>query len=358
MTEKVRIGFVGCGFMGQCVHLPSFHRLRNAEIVAICDLRPRLARAVARRWRIGKVYTSHLDLIEDDDVDAVVEITNKFVHAQIAIDALEAGKDVFTEKPMATTSSDALEMVKAAEKNNQKLMVGYMKRYDPGVLKAKEAFQSLAEHTEVTYARSHLFGGDWICGAPAEERIMTDEPSPKIPARYPDFLPKDREPLMNHILEQIHDINLPRYFLGDPSEVLFSADQPGSLVSVLSYGDFSLVFELGYISADIWDEQLLIYFRNGWVDIRPPPPLLRNVPAKVHVYKANGDHAELLPHGSWGWSFERQAEHFVKCIIDDEEPLSGGVDSYKDIVIAESIMKSMIEGRPEKIDFELGSKNR
>ncbi|NIM45913.1 MAG: Gfo/Idh/MocA family oxidoreductase, partial [Nitrososphaeria archaeon] len=109
--EKVRLGFVGCGFMGQCVHLPSFRRVRNAEIVAITDLRPKLAKAVANEWKIGKVYPSHIEMVEDKEIDAVVEITNKFVHAPIAIDALKSGKHVFTEKPIATTSKDASAMV-------------------------------------------------------------------------------------------------------------------------------------------------------------------------------------------------------------------------------------------------------
>jgi len=323
------------------------------EINAICDVRLKLAKAVAERWRIKKVYSSHLDLIEDKEIDAVVEITNKFVHAQIAIDALKAGKDVFTEKPMATTSHDALEMVKTAKKHNQKLMVGYMKRYDQGVLKAKGAFHSLAEDDKVIYAKSHLFGGDWICGSPAEKRIETDEPYPKIPVRFPEFLPKIYENLMDNLLEQIHDINLPRFFLGDPCEVTFSKAWPEGFISVLNYGEHPLILEMSSISADFWDEQLIIYFKNGWIDLRPPPPLLRNVSAKVHVYRAGKIQRDEFLHGAWIWAFERQAQHFIDCIIKDKEPLSDGLDSYKDIVIAEDILKTMLKGRPEKINFSL-----
>jgi len=348
---KVRLGFIGCGFMGQYVHLPSFKRLENAEINAICDLRPKLAKAVAERWRIKKVYSSHLDLIEDKEIDAIVEITNKFAHASIAIDALKAGKDVFTEKPMATTSLDALEMVKAAEKHGQKLMVGYMKRYDSGVLKAKEAFQNFIENDEVIYARSHMFEGNWICGPPAEKKIETDEPYPKIEAKFPEFLPKAYENLMDNLLEQIHDINLPRFFLGDPVEVTFSKVWPRGFISALNYGKYPLILEMGSISADFWDERLIIYFKNGWIDLRPPPPLLRNVPARVHVYRAGKIQKDEFPHGAWAWSFERQAQHFIDCIIEDKEPLSNGLDSYKDIVIAEDILKAMLNGKPEKIDF-------
>ena len=111
MPGKVKLGFVGCGFMGQCVHLPSFQRAKNAEIVAITDLRPRLAKTVADRWKIGKVYPSHQEMVEDEEIDAIVEITNKSTHAKTAINALKAGKHVFTEKPIATNAKDAREMV-------------------------------------------------------------------------------------------------------------------------------------------------------------------------------------------------------------------------------------------------------
>jgi len=345
MPEKIKLGFIGCGFMGQCVHLPSFKRAENAEIVAISDLRTKLAKAVADRWKIEKIYASHIEMVEDKEIDAIVQITNKFVHAPVAIDALKAGKHVFTEKPIATKAEDAQEMVKAAEKSDLKLMVGYMKRYDTGVLKAKKAFEECAKNENVTYARSHLFGGDWICGETAEKMIETEETYPEIEPRFPDFLPKDFVKVMDNLLEQVHDINLPRYFLGDPLAIESFNLWPGGFVSLLDYGDYPLTLEMGSISADFWEEQFMIYFEDGWIDLRPPPPLLRNVPATVNIYRAGKIQRDELPHGTWSWSFERQARHFVDCIVEDKEPISSGFDSYKDIVIIESMLKSAVDGR-------------
>jgi len=345
LPEKAKLGFVGCGFMGQCVHLPSFHKVKNAEIVAVSDLRPKLAKAVAERWGIKKVYPSHLEMIEDKEIDAVVEVTNKSVHAPIAIDALECGKHVFTEKPMATSSEDAKKMVLTARKHGLKLMVGYMKRYDTGVLRAKEAFTELSDSDQVTFARSHVFGGDWICGVTAEIMIDTAEPLPKINSRRPSFSTERYVNIMDSLFEQIHDVNLPRYFLGDPAAVDSSMLWPGGFVSLLDYGEFPLVLETGSITADFWEEQLIIYFRNGWIDLRPAPPLLRNTPAEVQVYLAGRAQREERLHGMWSWAFERQAQHFIDCIVEDKEPISNGADSYKDIVIVESIIRAASEGR-------------
>ncbi|MEM2465644.1 MAG: hypothetical protein QXL85_08600, partial [Candidatus Bathyarchaeia archaeon] len=85
--------------------------------------------------------------------------------------------------------------------------------------------------------------------------------------------------------------------------------------------------------------------------LRPSPPLLRNVPAKVHVYRAGKIQRDEYPHGSWVWSFERQAQHFIECIIEDKEPVSSGDDSYKDIVIAEAILKSAANRKRVEIEF-------
>jgi len=339
--------------MGQCVHLPSFHKVKNAEIAAIAELRPKLAKAVAERWKIKKVYSSHLEMVEDEEIDAIVEVTNKFAHSAIAIDALKSGKHVFTEKPIATNSKDAEEMVKTARKHGVQLMVGYMKRYDTGVLKAKEVFKEFAKTDKIMYVRSHLFGGDWICGPTAEDRIETDEPYPKIEPRFPDFLPEGLTHIMDHLLEQIHDINLPRYFLGDPKAAESLEFWPGGFLALLHYEDYPLLLEMGSITADFWDEQLIIYFKNGWIDLKPPPPLLRNVSTKVHVYRAGNVQRDEFLHGSWSWPFERQAQHFVDCVSENKEPVSNGLDSYKDIIIIESILKSAIEGRIKDIKFNL-----
>ncbi len=361
MSPKIKLGFIGCGIMGQCVHLPSFSKVKDAEIVAISDLQPKLVKFLADKWNIKKVYPSHLELIEDKEIDAIIIITNKFVHAPIAIDAFKVGKHVFTEKPIATTSKDALEMVNAAEKHDLKLMVGYMKRFDSGVLEAKEAFKSF-ENDEVTFARIHNFFGDWRCGF-GEEMVTTNEKYPLIEPRYPEFVSEEVfRKVMDKFLEQIHEINLPRYFLGDPLAVeslkiwpgdfLDSSYTPGGFVgSILNYGDYPLSLEFGSMSADFFLANFLIYFKHGWIDLKLPSPMKKNEPAKVHVYRAGSIQRDEYPHACWSWAFEREAEHFVECIVKDKEPISGGADSYKDIVIIESMIKSAIENKRIEIKY-------
>jgi len=161
-------------------------------------------------------YTPHHQLCEDEWIDAVVEITADTLHAPVALDCLNAAKHLFTEKPMAATLADADRIVEAAEKNRVKLMVGYMKRYDPRVKKGRalvKQFISTVELGRVTFVRAHCLGGGWVCSI--RSPITTDEPYPDSQANLPDWLPKElsRDFLgFNNVYS--HNINLLRFLLG------------------------------------------------------------------------------------------------------------------------------------------------
>lgn len=349
--SEIGIGVIGCGFIAQAAHLPAFSRVENAKLTALCDARVKLARLLAEKYGIPKVYGSHLDLLEDEDVDAILVLTGKFSHKSIVVDACRAGKHVFVEKPMATTAEDAKSMVEEADKSGVKLMVGYMKRYDSGVKNARAILAEMSSSDAVTYARTHIFGGDWVCGPTIHPIIDTGEPKPKEEAVYPEYGERFVQ-VAEALLEQIHDINLTRYMLGDPEEVCYARSWGGgSFIAVLNYRDFPAVLEQGWITADFWDEYMEVYMRNGRVRLTLPPPLLRNVPASVEVYKAGKVQREEKPHGVWKWSFEAEAEHFIDCIRRDLTPVSDGFDSYKDLVVVEAVLKSIAEQKPVKLRF-------
>lgn len=342
------MGFVGCGFMGQLAHLVNFLESDKCEVLALAELRRELGRKVAEKYRIPRLYESHKDLAEDEDIEAVVEITPDELHAPIAIDLMNAGKHLFTEKPMATRLIDAQRMVEAAEKNNVKLMVGYMKRFDPGVQRAKElldGFRISGELGEITFVRAHCFGGDWVCniGRP----ITTEESKPETPIPLPEWLPKELgRDFKGYNNVYCHNINLLRFLLGDVKGVRY-AELGGKSwktgrIAILDFGDFISSLETGFISANFWDEEIKIYFEDGWMEILTPPPLLRNVPAKVEVYKAGKIQQVISPYSSWDWSFRRASEHFLDCILENREPISSGRDSMEDIRVIEEIFKAYV----------------
>ena len=343
----VRLGFLGCGFMGQMVHLPNFLEARGCEVVALADARQELARQVAEKFHIGSVHSDHGALAEAADIDAVVSITPETANPRIACDLLEAGKHVFIEKPIATSSVIAREMAAAAERAGKILMVGYQKRFDPGVEEAREILSDLRHSGElgrITFVRVHCFGGDWVCGTLGRQ-IATDEPAPVTAASWPDWLPaSERDSFYWYNNVYCHNLNLLRHLLGEPDRVHSAWLRGTSKLAILDYGTFPASMEAGSLAAYRWDEHLMVAFERGTLEIATPPPLLRNVPARVHLYR-NAQSAEsvepLAPHG---WSFRREAEHFVDCVAKNRQPLSPAADAVADLALVEAIFRLGLAG--------------
>jgi predicted dehydrogenase len=135
----VNVAVIGCGAIGQRRHIPEAAANANAKLVAVVDINKPRAEEVAKEYNT-KPFTDHKEMLRalGDEVEAVVVGTPNYLHAQQTIDALNAGKHVLVEKPMAATREEAKAMIKAAEKVKKFLMVGQNQRLMPPHVKAKE----------------------------------------------------------------------------------------------------------------------------------------------------------------------------------------------------------------------------
>ena len=136
--------------MTQVVHLPTLKFLSDQyTVTAICDLSRQAADHVASKWSVPHVYTSSASMVQRDDIDLVLIANSDEYHASCAIEAAQAGKHVFIEKPMALTRSDAQAIERAAHESGRKIFVGYMRRHAP----AFQVFQKLlAESGPIRHA--------------------------------------------------------------------------------------------------------------------------------------------------------------------------------------------------------------
>lgn len=340
MADKLRLAFVGAGFMGQSVHIPNFLSVPEVEPVALAEARPKLAKMVADYHHIPRVVSSHQDLANMGDVDAVVAIMSEALHPPVVLDLLEAGKHVFIEKPLAPSAAMGQQMAEASERAGKLLMVGYMKRYDEGVQRAQnliEQYMESGELGELSMVRIHCFGGEWTAGL--GPRFTTDEAPPAAERVLgPDFLPEEwQSPFAVFVNVYCHNINLLR-FLAQAEPQVLSAHRlgPSWLVAMtLRQGLVSL--ETGQLSSRSWDEHISFYFRDGRVDVLTPPPLLRNVAARVVVYRAGREQEviDLLP--PWSWGFRNEAAAFVRCCLQGEACLSPASDALQDMRLCERI---------------------
>lgn len=129
--KKVKVGIVGVGGIANGKHMPSLAKLDNVEMVAFCDVIKERAEKGAEEYGApgAKVFTDYRDLIALKDLDVVHVLTPNDDHSPITVAALEAGKHVMCEKPMAINSKEAMAMVEAAERTGKKLTIGYQNRF-------------------------------------------------------------------------------------------------------------------------------------------------------------------------------------------------------------------------------------
>ncbi len=136
--NKIRWGIIGCGDVAEIKSGPAFSKVENSELVAVMRRNAKKASDYAKRHHVSKWYDNADELINDIEINAVYVATPPDTHAEYTIKALNAGKPVYVEKPMARNYKECEEMVKAAEKNNQPLFVAYYRRSLPGFRKIKQ----------------------------------------------------------------------------------------------------------------------------------------------------------------------------------------------------------------------------
>lgn len=156
MSETIKVGIIGCGGIAKQKHMPAVNSLDNTEMVAFCDIIPERAKKAARNFGTedAKTYEDYQKLLEDDSIDAVHILTPNDSHAPITVAALQAGKHVMCEKPMAKTAAGARKMVQAAEKYDKILTVGYQNRFRPDSLYLYDTCRS-GQLGDIYFAKAH-----------------------------------------------------------------------------------------------------------------------------------------------------------------------------------------------------------
>ena len=142
MAGMVRIGVIGTGGIARA-HVNAYKQMADVEIQAVCDVIPGKAEAFARDAGLtgARTFDDHLSLLELD-LDGVSICTPNVAHHRTAVDALQAGKNVLVEKPMAVTLEQAVEMARAAKRAGRILTIGFQPRYDPNMRLVKSVVQS------------------------------------------------------------------------------------------------------------------------------------------------------------------------------------------------------------------------
>lgn len=305
--DKVRVGIIGVGYVSQNNFLPVLPRFDDIEIAGIMASRIENAQRAQRMCGAEKAVSS-LEELANLGLDGVFVLTPKACHAQQIEFFLKAGIDVYSEKPMATTLSDAARLVEISEKTGKKLMIGFNRRYAPVCQKAKEVYTDILP--------------DVIIGQknrPATEYHATLE-------------------------NAVHIVDLMRFFGGEVRNV--------SAISKFTDPDYEtfttamLHFETGAAgmliadrSSGQWEEAIEIHGGNRTVQIK--------MPDSVTVVDGQSMHTTEMTPLAMGWAksedklgFTNAIRHFIDCLKDDKVPMTHAADAFKTHVLLDKILRN------------------
>ena len=154
----IRIGIIGCGTISMVRHIPEYAANPECELTGYYDFLEERAQNAADLYG-GKVYTSVDDLLACPEIDAVSVCTANAYHAPVTVAAFNAGKHVLCEKPIATSTQEAMQMIKAAKQAGKILMVGHNQRLVDSHKKTKEILQSGEMGRLLTFRTTFGHGG-------------------------------------------------------------------------------------------------------------------------------------------------------------------------------------------------------
>lgn len=344
--EKVRIGFVGVGGMGQCAHLRNFVTVPDCEVVAIAEVKEKLGKLVGERYGIPKVYRNHEDMLASEKLDGIVASQPFNRHGTLIPELAKAGIPIFTEKPLAGSIENGEKIIQALEKAGTWQMVGYHKRSDPATMYAKAEIDRLKNTEELgklRYVRILMPAGDWVANG-FIGLITSDDPPPAL-EWDPPASDMDEETFKEYtafVNYYIHQVNLMRHLLGEPYKIIF-ADPSGVVLVTQSESGVAGTIEMSpYRTTIDWQESALIAFEKGWIKLELPAPMATHRPGKVEIMRDPGGDVTpttMCPTLPWIGAMRQQAMNFVAAIKGEMKPLCEAHEALEDLKVAREYIR-------------------
>ena len=356
---SVRIGVVGCGAIAQVQHLPNLLELdEEFEVPIVCDLSPAQVEYVARRFRVPKYVTDIRDLLAAD-IDAVL-LCHRDPKAEAAVNAFEAGKHVFIEKPVCFSLGEADAIITAAQKSGKVGQAGYMKVYEPAFELAKREIDTMDPIRFVQ--TNHLHPDNSLHVSQFKVKRFDDLPPNVIEAQQAARRAALRDALGDMFGQAeaacgiayglIHDLYSLRTMLGVPSGVLSTEiwNNFRAITTILEYPNGARCVISRVDLNALWDfkQTLEVYSDDKRVILSYPTGFSRRVLAKLIVQGTDADGTSFRkePAIPWESAFTRELRHFHACITQGIPSRSPVVDARQDVALIIDIIKAYITRAP------------
>lgn len=355
-NEKIHIGIIGAGNIGN-VHMNEFKKVDECVVYATTDAFPELAHTRAREHGIPVVHDNYKALLADEKIDAVIVAVPNEMHAPIAIEALEAGKHVLLEKPMAFNAAAAKDIVRAFLKSKRVLMMAHQMRWEPLNMQIKDQIDkgALGKIYNVKtgwmrrkgipgwgtwFTQMHKSGGGPLIDIGVHMLDLSlhllggAKPVSVYGTTYAEFGPLKRgigtwgKPDWNGL-----------YDVEDLATALIKLDNGSTLSLDVSWA----------VNSDFIDNAPYVYLMGS-----EGGASLRAGKARLHkeIFDRTADVDLALPAQDEG-SRLRMSRHFIECIREGKEPISSAMSGLTNSLVLEAIYESSRTGEAVKLDWSL-----
>ena len=330
----LRYGVIGCGVQG-AQHVQIIDLIPNATLVAVADVNEERARMVGLRHGAQHAFADWRDLLAVDEIEAVSIALPDHLHREVAVAALEAGKHVLLEKPMATTVADAEAILAAQQASGRKLMINWSNRWMFAFARTKEQLDAGALGDPL-YVYARLSNTLYVPTQMLSWSANTQLPFWLICHRY-------------DIARWYFGCEARRVFAVARSTVLKEKgiDTPDFYAVLVEFeggqvGNFESCWILPESLPYMVDSKFQLVCSQGYVNVDPTPPVHQVATADNYV------HEGFLFGNVMGRpvGFVRSAiEHFVNCCLTDQRPLITGEDGLQITRALAAMVESARTGR-------------
>ncbi|KAA0965602.1 Gfo/Idh/MocA family oxidoreductase [Sporosarcina sp. ANT_H38] len=330
---KLKIGVIGCGSIAKFRHLPEYSTNEKVEIVAVCDIVEDRVNEVAERYN-AKAYKNYEDLLADESIDAVSVCLPNYLHAPVSIAALNTGKHVLCEKPMATSYEEGKQMIEAASNNNKKLMIGHNQRFVSSHEKAKALI--------VSGELGKIYSFRTAFGHPGPERWSID-------GRESWFFNKDKAFIGAMGDLGVHKTDLMRYILGEEiievagfveTNAKKDTDIDDNAVCILKTESGiigTLTASWAYTAES--DNSTIIYGEKAILRLEDDPKyslIVQYTKGEVVNYELGA----IQTNEEGGQHTSHVIDHFVSAVLNDTEVPVSGEEGLKSLEVVLAVLRS------------------
>jgi len=337
----LNVGFIGLGKMGR-LHMSNCLHIDGVRMVAAAD-RSKKALKRAKSLGVSNLYIDYRDLLSDSlDLDAVIIALPNFLHFESIRSALEAGLNVFVEKPLANTVEECREIVKLVEASGRKLMIGHCMRFMEAIEKMKDSMD-----------KGHIGNLEVVT---IEEVINGPFAHAAVPSPVSEWWFDPKKAGGGALLDLgYHLIDLFRFFAGDCRVLFSSLDhkfnlpiEDGAIVILHSIGSSTKgIINVGWYQKTVFPKfnlRLILHGNAGYVssdDLVPSNLYFHAIKqgTKNLFLKIVGKKIRPLSYTYYYESYYKELKHFFDSIRQDTHPSISAVDGLKTIEIIEEAYK-------------------